>query len=224
MSAYPTARSTNLPDQKHVLDRARRTSSGRIEALLKRARVFAPSLASECVRARIARRSFTQPLVHVAATLRGAGSAMDVDLPQVFIDGHEHRMYRGEKTYLCAVGPVTAMRTKVIAASTGRAGGGRRWSAGWASSRGTGRRHAARSGRDAVRAPGAARGRGGVGCVGQHGALEELAGPAPEGAVCMRWEDERPRFEAQVREAAHGRSTGHRVHDGGLARRSDGRR
>ena len=36
----------------------------------------------------------------------------DVDLPHVFLDEEKHhRAYRGEKTYLCAVGPVTAMRT-----------------------------------------------------------------------------------------------------------------
>ena len=36
----------------------------------------------------------------------------DVDLPHVFIDAEKHhRAYRCEKTYLCAVGPVTAMRT-----------------------------------------------------------------------------------------------------------------
>ena len=36
----------------------------------------------------------------------------DVDLPHVFIDGEKHhRAHRCEKTYLCAVGPVTAMRT-----------------------------------------------------------------------------------------------------------------
>ena len=36
----------------------------------------------------------------------------DVDLPYVFIDAEKHhRVYRGEKTYLCAVGPVAAMRT-----------------------------------------------------------------------------------------------------------------
>ena len=36
----------------------------------------------------------------------------DVDLPHVFLDEEKHhRAYRGEKTYLCAAGPVTAMRT-----------------------------------------------------------------------------------------------------------------
>ena len=36
----------------------------------------------------------------------------DVDLPHVFIDAEKHhRAHRCEKTYLCAVGPVTAMRT-----------------------------------------------------------------------------------------------------------------
>ena len=35
-----------------------------------------------------------------------------VDLPHVFIDAEKHhRAYRCEKTYLCAVGSVTAMRT-----------------------------------------------------------------------------------------------------------------
>ena len=35
-----------------------------------------------------------------------------MDLPHVFLDEEKHhRAYRGEKTSLCAVGPVTAMRT-----------------------------------------------------------------------------------------------------------------
>ena len=39
---------------------------------------------------------------------RGAGATM---LPHVFIDGEKHhRAHRCEKTYLCAVGPVTVMR------------------------------------------------------------------------------------------------------------------
>ena len=46
------------------------------------------------------------------AATREALERWDVDLPHVFIDGEKHRrVYRGEKTYLCAVGPVTAMRT-----------------------------------------------------------------------------------------------------------------
>ena len=52
---------------------------------------------------------FTQ--AECAAT-REALERHDVDLPYVFIDGEKHRrVYRGEKTYLCAVGAVTAMRT-----------------------------------------------------------------------------------------------------------------
>ena len=64
----------------------------------------------------------------------------DVDLPHVFLDGEKHhRAYRGEKTYLCAVGPVTAMRTlyrtrtgeRAVAAMERRGaswrGTGRRW-------------------------------------------------------------------------------------------------
>ena len=46
------------------------------------------------------------------AATREALERHDVDLPHVFIDAEKHhRAYRGEKTYLCAVGPVTAMRT-----------------------------------------------------------------------------------------------------------------
>ena len=46
------------------------------------------------------------------AATREALERHGVDLPYVFIDGEKHhRAYRGEKTYLCAVGPVTAMRT-----------------------------------------------------------------------------------------------------------------
>ena len=46
------------------------------------------------------------------AATREALERHDVDLPYVFIDGQKYRrVYRGEKTYLCAVGAVTAMRT-----------------------------------------------------------------------------------------------------------------
>ena len=63
----------------------------------------------------------------------------DVDLPHVFIDAEKHhRAYRCEKTYLCAVGPVTAMRTLYRARPGERAVAA--WSARQASSKGTGRR------------------------------------------------------------------------------------
>ena len=47
----------------------------------------------------------------------------DVDLPYVFIDGQKyHRVYRGEKTYLCAVGPGGG-DAHAISGAPGRAGG-----------------------------------------------------------------------------------------------------
>ena len=63
----------------------------------------------------------------------------DVDLPYVFIDGQKyHRVYRGEKIYLCAVA-----RWRRCARYIGRvraSGRSLRWSARWASSKDTGRR------------------------------------------------------------------------------------
>ena len=45
-----------------------------------------------------------------------------MDLPHVFIDGEKHhRAHRCVKTYLCAVGPVPAMRTPYRARSGERA-------------------------------------------------------------------------------------------------------
>ena len=62
----------------------------------------------------------------------------DVDLPHVLIDGEMHRRAcRYPQTYLSAAGPVTVARTLYRARVSGR---WRRWSAGSASSRDTGRR------------------------------------------------------------------------------------
>ena len=123
-----------------------------------------------------------------------------------------------EKTYLCAVGPVTAMRN-AVSGSPGRAGGRCDGAQG---------RHRRRvldaacgaSGRDADRSPGAARGRGGVGGVGQHDALEELAGPTAQGALGALGGAAPPVRGEGARGDARGR--GHGVHRGGLARRHDG--
>ena len=69
------------------------------------------------------------------------------------------------------------------------------------------------SGRDADRSPGAARGRGGVGCVGQHDALEELAGPTAQGALGALGGAAPPVRGEGARGDARGR--GHGVHRGG---------
>ena len=76
------------------------------------------------------------------------------------------------------------------------------------------------SGRDADRSLGAARGRGGVGCVGEHDALEELAGPTAQGALGALGGAAPPVRGEGARGDARGR--GHGVHRGGLARRGDG--
>ena len=122
----------------------------------------------------------------------------DVDLPYVFIDGEKHhRVYRGEKTYLCAVGPVAAMRTLYRARPGERAVAAMERKVGIVEGLLDGACGA--SGRDADRSLGAARGRGGVGCAGQHDALEELAGPTAQGALGALG-GAAPQFEARVRE------------------------
>ena len=143
----------------------------------------------------------------------------DVDLPYVFIDAEKHhRVYRGEKTYLCAVGPVAAMRTlyrvrpgeRAVAAVERKVGIVEGY---WDAACGA-------SGRDADRSPGAARGRGGVGGVGQHDALEELAGPTAQGALGALGGATPPVRGEGAR--GHARGRGHGVHRRGLARRGDG--
>ena len=120
----------------------------------------------------------------------------------MFIDGEKHhRVYRGEKTYLCAVGPVTAMRTLYRArqrpsgpvACAGAPGGHRR---------GVLDAACGAPPRDADRSSGAcARPRRCAG-VGQHDALEDATLDRLPKALSARWEAQRPPFEARVREAA----------------------
>ena len=134
------------------------------------------------------------------AATREALERQDVDLPQVFIDGHEHRrVYRGEKTYLCAVGPVTAMRTLYRARPGERAVAALERRVGIVEGYWT--PHAARQGamlcahlvpREAEEV---------LAALGNMAPSKSLLDRLPK-ALCARWEDERPRFEAQVREAA----------------------
>ena len=120
----------------------------------------------------------------------------DVDLPHVFIDGEKHhRAHRCEKTYLCAVGPVTAMRTLYRARPGGRCGG----------AQGRHRRRVldaacGASGRAADRSPGAAREAEEVlGVLGNMTPSKSSLDRLPK-ALSARWEAQRPQFEARVRE------------------------
>ena len=143
----------------------------------------------------------------------------DVDLPHVFIDAEKHhRAYRCEKTYLCAVGPVTAMRTLYRARPGERAVAAMERKVGIVEGYWT--PHAARQGamltahlvpREAEEV---------FGGVGQHDALEELAGPTAQGALGALGGAAPPVRGEGARGDAQGR--GHGVHRGGLARRGDG--
>ena len=143
----------------------------------------------------------------------------DVDLPHVFIDAEKHhRAHRCEKTYLCAVGPVTAMRTLYRARPGERAVAAMERKAGIVEGYWT--PHAARQGamltahlvpREAEEV---------FGCVGEHDALEELAGPTAQGALGALGGAAPPVRGEGARGDARGR--GHGVHRGGLARRGDG--
>ena len=113
---------------------------------------------------------------------RGAGAPGCGPCPMCSSTGRSITGCTGARRPISArVGPVTAMRT-LYRARPGERGGRCGGAQG---------RHRRRvldaacgaSGRDADRSPGAARGRGGVGCVGQHDALEELAGPTAQGAL-----------------------------------------
>ena len=136
----------------------------------------------------------------------------DVDLPYVFIDGQKHhRVYRGEKTYLCAVGPVAAMRTLYRARPGERAVAAMERKVGIVEGYWTA--HAARQG--AMLTAHLVPRRGGVGCVGQHDALEELAGPTAQGALGALGGATPPVRGECAR--GHARGRGHRVHRRGVA-------
>ena len=122
----------------------------------------------------------------------------DVDLPHVFIDGQKHhRVYRGEKTYLCAVGPVTAMRTLYRARPGERAVAAVERKAGIVEGYWT--PHAARQGamltahlvpREAEEV---------LGVLGNMTPSKSSLDRLPK-ALSARWEAQRPQFEARVRE------------------------
>ena len=117
----------------------------------------------------------------------------------MYIDGEKHRqVYRGEKTYLCAVGPVTAMRTLYLARPGERAVVAMERRVGIVEGYWT--PHAARQGamlcahlvpREAEEV---------LAALGNMAPSKSLLDRLPK-ALCARWEDERPRFEASVREA-----------------------
>ncbi len=122
-----------------------------------------------------------------------------MDLPHVFIDGHTHRrVYRGEKTCLCAVGPVTAMRTLYRARAGERAVAALKRRVGIVEGYWT--PHAARQGAMlcAHRVPREAEAEWGA--LGNMAPSKSLLDRLPK-ALSARWEDERPQFEAQVRDA-----------------------
>ena len=122
----------------------------------------------------------------------------DVDLPHVFIDAEKHhRAYRCEKTYLCAVGPVTAMRTLYRARPGERAVAAMERKAGIVEGYWT--PHAARQGamltahlvpREAEEV---------LGVLGNMTPSKSSLDRLPK-ALSARWEAQRPQFEARVRE------------------------
>ena len=122
----------------------------------------------------------------------------DVDLPYVFIDGEKHhRVYRGEKTYLCAVGPVAAMRTLYRARPGERAVAAMERKVGIVEGYWTA--HAARQGamltahlvpREAEEV---------LGVLGNMTPSKSSLDRLPK-ALSARWEAQRPQFEARVRE------------------------
>ena len=122
----------------------------------------------------------------------------DVDLPYVFIDGQKyHRVYRGEKIYLCAVGPVAAMRTLYRARPGERAVAAMERKMGIVEGYWT--PHAARQGamltahlvpREAEEV---------LGVLGNMTPSKSSLDRLPK-ALSARWEAQRPQFEASVRE------------------------
>ena len=122
----------------------------------------------------------------------------DVDLPHVFIDAEKHhRAHRCEKTYLCAVGPVTAMRTLYRARPGERAVAAMERKVGIVEGYWT--PHAARQGamltahlvpREAEEV---------LGVLGNMTPSKSSLDRLPK-ALSARWEAQRPQFEARVRE------------------------
>ena len=122
----------------------------------------------------------------------------DVDLPHVCIDGEtHHRAHRCEKTYLCAVGPVSAMRTLYRARSGERAVAAMERRVGIVEGYWT--PHAARQGamltahlvpREAEEV---------LGVLGNMTPSKSSLDRLPK-ALSARWEAQRPQFEARVRE------------------------
>ena len=143
----------------------------------------------------------------------------DVDLPYVCIDGEtHHRAHRCVKTYLCAVGPVSAMRTLYRARSGERAVAAMERRVGIVEGYWT--PHAARQGamltahlvpREAEEV---------LGVLGNMTPSKSSLDRLPK-ALSARWEAQRPQFEARVREDTL-EVPGHRVHRRGVARRGDG--
>ena len=121
-----------------------------------------------------------------------------MDLPYVFIDAEKHhRVYRGEKTYLCAVGPVAAMRTLYRARPGERAVAAVERKVGIVEGYWT--PHAARQGamltahlvpREAEEV---------LGVLGNMTPSKSSLDRLPK-ALSARWEAQRPQFEASVRE------------------------
>ena len=119
-------------------------------------------------------------------------------LPHVFIDAEKHhRAHRCEKTYLCAVGPVTAMRTLYRARPGERAVAAMERKVGIVEGYWT--PHAARQGamltahlvpREAEEV---------LGVLGNMTPSKSSLDRLPK-ALSARWEAQRPQFEARVRE------------------------
>ena len=132
------------------------------------------------------------------AATREALERHDVDLPYVLIGGQKHhRVYRGEKTYLCAVGAVTAMRTLYRARPGERAVAAMERRAGIVEGYWT--PHAARQGamltahlvpREAEEV---------LAAMGNMMPSKSLLDRLPK-ALSARWEAQREQFEASVRE------------------------
>ena len=133
------------------------------------------------------------------AATREALERQDVDLAHVFIDGHKHRrVYRGEKTYLCAVGPVTAMRTLYLARPGERTVAAMERRVGIVEGYWT--PHAARQGTMLTAHLVPREAEAVLGALGNMAPSKSSLDRLPK-ALSARWENERPRFEAQVREA-----------------------
>ena len=122
----------------------------------------------------------------------------DVDLPYVFIDAEKHhRVYRGEKTYLCAVGPVAAMRTLYRARPGERAVAAMERKVGIVEGYWTA--HAARQGAMLTAHLAPREAEEVLGVLGNMTPSKSSLDRLPK-ALSARWEAQRPQFEARVRE------------------------